>query len=256
MIKIKNLSFQYGSKKPYIIKDLNYEFQNGTITTLLGLNGSGKTTLIKQIVRIYNPSQGQILVDDLDLQSLSIKACSKKISYVAQRSNAIDDFIIKDYLLFGNVNRLSFYRRPTKEDERMVEGIAKKLNCEHLLSKSLGEISGGERQIIAICSALIQNTPYIVLDEPMSALDIKNQHKILLVLKEICQNEGKTIILSTHNPNHALFLDSKVCLLKEGIIFDYGKAKDIINIKKLESIYGEHICFSKDLNYYEISFKN
>lgn len=124
----------------------------------------------------------------------------------------------------------------------------------HLLDKNIGEVSGGERQIIFIACALIQDTPIILLDEPTSALDIKNQNKVLTVLKEISK-ESKTIILSSHNPNHALFLDSNVILMNKGVIATTGIAKDLITVEKLTSIYGEHVCYSDELGYREISFK-
>ena len=96
--------------------------------------------------------------------------------------------------------------------------MCERLGITHFLDKNIGEVSGGERQIIFIACALIQDTPIILLDEPTSALDIKNQNKVLTVLKEISK-EGKTIILSSHNPNHALFLDSNVNLRRSCMLF-------------------------------------
>lgn len=126
----------------------------------------------------------------------------------------------------------------------------------HLLDKKLSEISGGERQIVAICAAIVQNTNLIVLDEPTSALDIKNQHAVLSIIKKIAKEQEKTFILSSHNPNHALYLDSNVLLLKNGTIVAQGQADDIVNIETLKAIYGEDICYTSDLAYKEISFKD
>ena len=125
-----------------------------------------------------------------------------------------------------------------------------------MLDKKLGEISGGERQIVSICGAIVQDTDLIVLDEPTSALDIKNQHAVLSIIKKIAREQGKTFILSSHNPNHALYLDSNVLLLRNGAILTQGQAEDIINVEALKSVYGEDICYSMELVYKEISFKD
>ena len=135
-----------------------------------------------------------------------------------------------------------------------VQLIAERLGITYLLDKKIGQVSGGERQIVFIACALVQESSIILLDEPTSALDIKNQNKVLSTLKEISK-EGKTIILSSHNPNHALFLDSNVVLMNKGIISETGVAKDLITVDKLTSIYGDHVCYSDELGYREISFK-
>lgn len=93
------------------------------------------------------------------------------------------------------------------------------------------------------------------MDEPTSALDIKNQNVVLSIIKQIAEEERKIFILSSHNPNHALFLNSSVCLLKDGKVANFGTASEIIQVEKLKEIYGENICESKDLPYNEISFK-
>ena len=119
----------------------------------------------------------------------------------------------------------------------------------------MGKISGGERQIVTIATCILQNTPIILLDEPTSALDLTNQNMVLSVLKSYAVNEKKTIILSSHNPNHALFLNSNVALMKDGKILKYGTSKDIITIDTLKEVYGANICLSNELDYQEISFK-
>lgn len=151
---------------------------------------------------------------------------------------------------------MNFYQSPKQRDVENVEEYAGKFGITHFLPKKLGELSGGERQIVSICASVIQDTKIIILDEPTSALDIKNQHKVLRLLKEISLNEDKSIILSSHNPNHALYLDSNVFLLKDGKIHANGAAKDIITIENLKPIYGNNICLSKDQTYAEISFKD
>ena len=254
-IDVNGLKFGY-NKDRLVLDDINFSIESGSINILLGLNGSGKTTLIKLLAGLYEPACGEILVGERNLKSIPIRERSKILSYVAQASNLIDDFTVKDYLLFGKVNKMNFYQSPKQKDIENVEEYAEKFGITGFLPKKLGELSGGERQIISICAAVIQDTKIIILDEPTSALDIKNQHKGLSLLKEISLKEDKAIILSSHNPNHALYLDSNVFLLKDGKITDNGVAKDIITVENLEAIYGNNICLSKEQPYSEISFKD
>ena len=254
MIQIKNLSFQYykGSKK--VLDGLSFEIQPGTVNVLLGLNGCGKTTLIKTMAGLIVPNLGEILYDGVSLKKISIKDRSKVFSYVAQKSMNSDDFYVKDYLTYGFVNSLKFYESPKPEQLESVKMISQKLKIEHLLDKKMGQLSGGEKQIVTIAVAIIQDTPIIILDEPTSALDLRNQNLVLTVLGEIAK-EGKTIILSSHNPNHALFLNANVLLMNNGKIVKYGSSSEIINKEMLKDIYGESLCFSEELPYKEISFK-
>lgn len=253
MISINDLTFSYykGTKK--IIDNLSFNINKGTINVLLGLNGSGKTTLIKLLSGLLEPLNGDILYNDISLKKLSMKERSKVFSYVSQKTINNDDFYVRDYLLYGVVNSLKFYESPKQKDIENVNIISNKLNIEHLLDKKLGQISGGEKQIVTIAAAIFQNTPVIILDEPTSALDLKNQNIVLSLLKEISK-EGKTIILSSHNPNHALFLNANVLLIDKGKIVKKGESSKIISKEILKEIYGSSLCYSNELPYDEISF--
>lgn len=252
-ISIKNLSFKYPSSDRQIINNLNLEIEKGSITVLLGLNGCGKTTLIKLLAGLLTYKEGSITYNNEELKSTRIKERSKIFSYVPQKTYAADDYFVRDYLSYGFINSLKFYESPKKEQLDKIQEIADQLNIEHLLDKKMGQISGGERQIISVASCLLQDTEIILLDEPTSALDLKNQNLVLSVLKKIA-SDGKTIILSSHNPNHASYLKSNVALMNHGEIINCGSWDKIINKDVLKTVYGETVCLSKELDYNEISF--
>ena len=255
-IKTSNLSFKYDKKAAkLVLNSINLEIKEGTVNVLLGLNGCGKTTLIKLLAGLEKPTEGTIFYDGQDLQTIRIKERAKKFSYVPQQANVTSDVPVRQYLSYGTTNTLAFYEHPGKEEMKLVEDTAEKLHITHLLDKNLGEISGGELQTVLIACSLIQNTPIMLLDEPTSALDMKNQNLVLSILRDIAKEQNKTIILSSHNPNHALFLDSNVVLIHDGVVREEGKAKELIKVEKLVPIYGDHVCVSKDLGYEEISFK-
>lgn len=254
-IKISNLSFKYDKKAiRNVLDSINLEIKPGTVNVLLGLNGCGKTTLIKLLAGLEKPLEGNIEYGDRDLQTIKIRERANIFAYVPQQANVTNDIPVRQYLSYGTTNTLAFYEHPGKDEMKRVEEVAERLHISYLLDKNLGEISGGELQRVLITCALIQNTEILLLDEPTSALDMKNQNLVLSILKDIAK-EGKTIILSSHNPNHALFLDANVILINEGTIYSEGPAKELIKVEKLIPIYGDKVCVSKDLGYEEISFK-
>lgn len=254
-VRTENLCFKYDRKaKESTLNNINLDIRSGTITLLLGLNGSGKTTLLKLLAGLEKAESGAIYYDNQEINGIRIRQRSKLFAYVPQHPNVTADIPVCDYLSFGTANSLDFYESPKKEQLDLVVKTAERLKITHLLDKNIGEISGGERQIVLIACALIQSTPNIILDEPTSALDIKNQHLVLSTLKEVL-GEGKTVVLSSHNPNHALYLDSNVVLIDKGRIKEVGSARNLVNVDVLKGIYGDSVCVSRELGYDEISFK-
>ncbi len=254
MIEARNLSFRYGAGGKPVADDISFEIKNGTVTVLLGPNGCGKTTLIKMIAGLLSPSAGEIFIDGKNSRDYSIAERSKKIAYVAQKTSNVGDYSVRDYLSFGLVNTTRFYRKPSGEYLARIDECADRLRIRCLLDKDIAEISGGERQLVAICSALVQNTEIILMDEPTSALDLSNRALILGSIKDICAIDGITVVLSSHDPNHALFLGSNVIVIKDGKIICTGASEEIVKPQTLKCIYGDDICLSKELPYDEISF--
>lgn len=251
-LEIKNLSFKYTND--YILKNVSYNFKINEITVILGLNGSGKTTLLKLMCNFLPKYEGEVLINNELVKTMKPSQLSKYISFVPQLTNDSNDFLVKDFLTFGLVNSIKFYEQPKEKHLIYVEKIVNELELNYLLNKKMNELSGGEKQMIYICAAVIQNTPIIILDEPVSALDMNNQYKILTLLKKL-RNDGKTVILTAHNPNICLYLESNVLIINNNKIYKNGYAKDIINIENLREVYGDNLIFSKESKYNEITFK-
>jgi iron complex transport system ATP-binding protein len=249
VIKISNLSFNYVGESKQVLDDISINIDKGDITTILGLNGSGKTTFIKLLVSILKPTVGIISVNGKNILELSIKERSKLIAYVPQLVKTDHDFLVLDYLSFSMVNQLSGFKTPTKKQQEKIIEVARSFSIENLLYKKLSNLSGGERQIISICSAFIQETPIIILDEPTSALDLKNQSMVIKLLKQWNKNKDKTFILSTHNPNHALSLGGHTILLHQHKIIASGHSRAIVTVEVLKPVYGDIIDYAKNIDY-------
>lgn len=239
MIEIRNLKFKYNQNN--VLKAIDMTLETGSLTALIGLNGAGKSTLFRCLMRLENIDRGMIIIDGKDINDMTVKDISKKIAFVPQLNNILkSDIIVKDYIVEGRTPYLKLFSLPTKKDYIKVEECACKLGIGSLLNRPLNTLSGGESQLVVIARALIQETELIILDEPTSALDIINQSKVLALLKKLNQ-EGKSILYSTHDPNHALFISSNICFMKDGYIIASGPAQDVINNQNLSLIYGNSI---------------
>jgi len=247
LIEIQDIAFEYG-KDARVLDGIDLSIEKGTMTTILGLNGCGKTTMIKLIAGLMKPSRGEILIDEISVLSMSDHDRSRHIAYVPQFAMSRIHFKTEDYLALSLANQKSPTWEPNDEDKIKVKEYAQKMNIdENKLNRRVDELSGGERQIVMICGALLQKADIIVLDEPTASLDLKNQHLVLKTLKTLKNSEeSKTVILSTHDPNQSLMLGGDVVVLHEKKVFLKGDGRtEIIKADKLKEVYGENIIDSK-----------
>lgn len=254
VIKFNEVTFNYQNADT-ILNKISFNIEEQTTTVVLGKNGSGKSTLLKLLMNFEKPKSGVIYLNDKPLDEYSILERSKQVAYVGQDIFNQFDFSVEDYLLFGVTNALGMFKSPKKKHYEKVNEFVTKFDIKHLINKKMDQISGGEKQIVMICKAFIQGSKIIVLDEPLSALDFTNQNKILRLLKVI-KNEDKTIVFTTHNPNHALYLDSNVLLIDHNEIVINGKARSELTLENLSKVYGDTIGFSSEHSYNEFSIKN
>ena len=232
MIKVKNLSFGY-LKNKLVLDDISLEFEKGKIIALIGRNGSGKSTFIDCLLGV-NDYKGEIFVCDINIKELSDKEYARHVSYISQSTQINIDYSVRDFISFGRNPYLKLGQTPSKKDFDLVTNNAKKCGIADLLDQDINKISGGERQLAFIARALTQETPIIIMDEPTSALDFGNQQKLFKAMKELAK-EGKTIVFTTHNPNHLVNLDCDIFAVK-----DKGILKlDELNDTAIKEIYGE-----------------
>ena len=255
MIQIDSLSFAY-TKGNDVLRDVSLQVEEGQIAALLGRNGCGKSTLLDCLIGYHRDYVGNVEVCGQNIGDVSPRRIAKLLSYVPQQTECKIDYTVNEFLLIGRTPYIPIGGYPSENDYEMALICAERCGISDLLEKSILRLSGGERQLVFLAKALVQDTPIIILDEPFSALDIVNQQEMLTLIKSIAKGNRKTILLTTHNPNHALYLGSEVALMKDGTISEHGHATDIVKPEKLKQIYGEQICYSKELPYEEVSFLN
>lgn len=232
IIEVKNLSFGYDKTKK-VLDNLSISFNEGRIIALIGKNGSGKSTFLDCLLD-SNEYDGEILVNGQNIRDLPPKSFAKLISFIPQSTQINIDYSIRDFISFGRNPHTGFGLSLTAEDFRKVEANAEKCGIKELLDKDINKVSGGERQLAFIARALTQETPIIIMDEPTASLDFGNQQKLFKIMKSLVE-EGKTIIFTTHNPNHLVNLDCDIYSVKADVLKKINKLDE----KTIKEIYGD-----------------
>jgi len=213
MLEVKGLTCGYDRKM--VLKDVNFTVNPGDMVYILGANGSGKSTLIKSIVGLLRPYDGSISINGRPIDGWSWRERAKVISYIPQTFNAAFQYRCKDIVLMGRTPYLDFMSSPSKEDKEIAEQAMKTLDILHLRDRIYSQLSGGERQLVKIAQALVQESKIIVMDEPTNNLDFGNRMIMLKHLRK-CTDFGIAIIMATHFLEHAFLYATKALLVKRG----------------------------------------
>jgi len=233
LIEIRDLRFSYG--KGYVLRDINLEIHGGKLVFLLGPNGAGKSTLLKCLAGIL-PYEGSIKLYDRELREIPRQELSKLVGYIPQMTE-IAYLTVFDVVLTGR--RPHFDWGPSKKDLEVVWEVLRSLNIDHLAFRNLSELSGGELQLAMIARALAQEPKIMLLDEPTSNLDLKNQVLVLRKVREIIESGMVSIaIISTHDVNLAASYADEIVLLKEGSIKSFGPVSEVLREDVISEAYG------------------
>lgn len=234
-MKVKNLSFSY-HQKPFI-ENLNIEFEENQITTIIGSNGSGKSTLLMLLSRIYKPQTGFIEINQQNIQNYKIKEFAQKVAVVHQKNQINGDQDVKTIVGYGRLPYLHYSQKLSQEDYEIIDWALEVTNLKEYKNRTLKSLSGGQQQRVWIAMALAQKTPYLLLDEPTTYLDIRYQLELLRLLKEINQKYKITIIMVLHDINQAIQYSDNIIAIKKGRIIVEGKANKVITREVIREIY-------------------
>ncbi len=219
----------------FALQDISFQIDVGEQIAVVGPNGAGKSTLFKLIVGTLKPSRGQIRMFG---HSPDEHIC---IAYVPQRSQIDWTFpaTVEDVVMMGRVGRIGLFRRPGRQDWSLVHDSLARVQAAHLARKQIGELSGGQQQRVFIARALAQEAELLLLDEPLTGLDMPSQQAIFDVLEGL-RPDGVTVLIATHDLNLAAEHFDRVMLLnKQLIAFDRGAA--VLSADNLLVAYGGHM---------------
>lgn len=236
-INVKNLFYKPYPNEEYILNNISADFNDGGFYGILGPNGSGKTTLIRHILRFLETKKGAVYIDKKNIDEYKRKEIAENISFVPQNVNAKINFSVYDVVAMGRNPYLKRFEGLTKDDKDIIEKAMVYADCIHLKDKIFLNLSGGESQRVLIARAIAQDTKYIILDEPISHLDIRYQVDIMETLKKLNEKENKTIIVILHDINLSASYCKYIFLMKDGHVFSEGPSLDVLTKENLKNVY-------------------
>ena len=215
MLSVENLQFHYQGG-PKVLKKINFALGDGEFLAILGNNGAGKSTMLKCFNHIITPDAGEVLLNGENLLKMSAKEVTRRIAFVAQ--NVPDtQMTVHDMVMLGRRPYMSWAF--TERDHEIVHEAMDRLKVSEFRGRFLNRLSGGERQKVMLARALAQEPKLLLLDEPTSSLDLKNQYQVLQIVKDICHETGISAIVVIHDPNLALRFCDRFLLMQPGEVY-------------------------------------
>ena len=230
---IKELSKQYGGKN--VVDTVSFEIHKGTVTSLIGPNGAGKSTLMGMISRLIAMDSGIIDFEGKQMDKWKSKELSKHLAILTQSNQIQMKLTVRELVAFGRFPHSG--GRLTKEDEEKIDQAIAYMELQEYEDRFIDELSGGQRQRAYIAMVIAQDTEYVLLDEPTNNLDIYHATNMMKMVRKLCDELGKTVILVLHEINYAAFYSDYICAFKNGKIAKYGLVKDVITKEVLSEIY-------------------
>ena len=232
MLRIQQLHFHYRPDAP-VLSGVDLTLRDGEIGILLGKNGSGKTTLFGCVLGLLRPKSGTILLDGREISRMSPRERARKIAYVPQdiQFGALTVF---DSVLMGRLSR--FGLKAGRGDEEAAERVLRDMHLEAFASRNAQELSGGEKQQVAIARALAQEPELLIFDEPTGNLDIANEQMVLRQARQLARDRHISILTSLHDLNQALYLGDRFFFLRDGRI-RYDVAREEITPEIIRDVF-------------------
>lgn len=243
-ICLQDIDVSIGQKD--ILHKINFSVEQGTMLGLIGPNGSGKSTLLKTVASLLPAKKGSLIINGKNQAEYTHKSLAKQMSYVPQETVIGFDFDAWDIVSMGRHVYGSTFSSETEKDIQIVQWAMEQTETLHLAEQSILNLSGGQRQLIMIAKALAQDTPIILLDEPISQLDVYYQLHILSLLKDLCEKEKKTMIVVLHDLNLASRFCDQLLLLQDGKIQKHGLPEHILTKALLKQVYQVNAFIKQD----------
>lgn len=242
MIQVQGLYCAYGAED--ILQDVHLDLPEYGFTVLLGPNGAGKSTLLYALMAYLRPRAGIILLNGKELRKYSRPELAKAIAFIPQELHSEFEYTVLDTVLMGRFPYLNIMQNYSEADQSVAQDALRQMDLLPYQERYLSELSGGEKQRVYIARALVQDTKYIFLDESLSQLDINYQLEIMRLLKKISEEQGKAILLISHNLNLAANYADRMLFLKAGRLIHSGAPNELMQSTHLSELFGVQLAVS------------
>ena len=238
-----NLSVGYHDTA--IVKQVDLTIPEGKIIALLGPNGCGKSTLLKAMVRILSPMEGQVHWQGKNLHSIASKKLAQQLALLPQTQPIPEGIKVKDLVAYGRSPYTGFWGRINKDDQVIIDKMMEETGITELADQLVSELSGGQRQRVWLAMTLAQDTPYLLLDEPTTYMDLSHQVELMHLLRKL-NLQGKTIITVLHDINQAARYCDHLIVMKEGEIITQGSPESVLTQTMLKNVFSLNAQIHQD----------
>ncbi|ECL0113426.1 ABC transporter ATP-binding protein [Listeria monocytogenes] len=236
-MEVRDVNFSYNGTDA-ILKNVSFTIQKNKINTIVGPNGSGKSTLLEILARLLSPNSGDVLLEGKSIFEWKAKEFAQNVAIVHQSNVLPNELMVKELLYFGRLPYKNWRMTRTKEDDLAVERALMQTELTEKAEKFVDSLSGGERQRVFIATALVQDTPILLLDEPTTFLDMYFQLEILELVKRLNQEENLTIVMILHDLNQALRYSDHLIVMKNGEVVAKGEPEELLTTDLIAETYG------------------
>jgi len=240
MMQARDVSYHY-REGGEVLRGVTLNFAPGQLTAILGPNGAGKTTLLKLLAGSYKPSGGSVLLEGRPVTAMSERRRAQQIAVVSQRSHVDFAFTVTDVVLMGRQPYLSRYATESEHDIAVAREAMALTETQHLADRTVTQLSGGEWQRVVIARALCQQTPIMLLDEPVSSLDIKYQLEVLSMVRKLARDKAVTAVCVLHDINLAAHFADDIVLMHGGAVYSCGTPGDVLTPAAMSEVYGVEV---------------
>ncbi len=239
LIEARDLRYAYAAGGLDVIRDVSLDVPRGQLSALIGANGSGKSTLVRLLGGLVKPQHGEITFDGARLQTINARARATRIAYLPQTTLSVFPFTVREMVLMGRTPYTARFRFEQPHDLEVAHSALQAVDALHLIERSVMELSGGERQLVALARALAQEPECLLLDEPSAALDLKHRAGLVRHLRRLCDERGMTALVVTHD---LLLLDPAfdyLFAMRDGTVAASGAPVHVLTDDVLASVYGD-----------------
>ena len=236
LMELEGLVCGHGNRT--VVERVSFALEEGELLCLLGPNGVGKTTLFKTLLRLLPSQAGVIRIDGEDTAGWSVRRFAQAVGYVPQAHGVPFPFRVLDVVALGRTAHLGSFDSPSRADLAVAEAALDSLSMAHLAERPYTRISGGERQLVLIARALAQQPRLLVLDEPTSNLDFGHQVAVLDHVRALAAQGARAVIMTTHDPNHALRYATRTATIDRHGCFGIGRPEEVVTEAYLATTYG------------------
>lgn len=230
-----SLAFSYGRRE--VFRDISLALEPGCIVALLGPNGSGKSTLLRVLAGLLEPSAGEVTLSGRPLAEMTRREIACGLACVPQQTASVFAYTALEVVLMAREARHAFPGSVDEADHTVARTALESVGAAHLTQRIFQELSGGERQLVILARALAQEAPLLLMDEPATSLDYGNQIRLLDLVSSLASTLGKSVLMTTHSPEHARACAHEVLLLKGGRITDRGRPCCVLKDARLAALY-------------------